>query len=174
VLDVARYRVQVSRTPDFSLPLHDEILDREAWQVPDELPAGQLQWRVASIAADGQQGPWSVASAFTYKPGPGAADLGRAALRIDEEKLSLMLPPPGDGLFYEAILSSEPQLEPVLAGARSDDGVLDLPRPQSGSYYLGVRLVDRGDNTPGPMTTQKIDLPPNPGWLLLLVLPWVL
>jgi hypothetical protein len=173
VLDVARYRVQVSLTPDFSRPLHDEMLDREAWQVPEELTAGKLQWRVASIVADGQQGPWSAAATFAYKPGPGATDLGRAALRIEGDRLSLMLPLPGDGLSYEAILSSEPQLEPVLASARSDDGALDLPRPEVGSYYLGVRLVDRGDNTPGPTTTQKIDLPPSPGWLLLLVLPWV-
>jgi hypothetical protein len=174
VLDIARYRVQVSRTPDFSSPLRDESLDREAWQVPADLPAGKLHWRAASIAADGQQGPWSVAATFTYKPGPGAADLGRVALQIDEEKLRLKLPPPGEGLFYEAILSSEKQMEPVLARARSDDGALDLPRPDAGTYYLGVRLVDRGDSTPGPLATQKLEIPPSPGWLLLLLLPWAL
>ena len=59
---------------------------------------------------------------------------------------------------------------PALARIRSDDGMLELPRPDAGTYYLGVRLVDRSDNTPGPMSIQKIEIPPSRLWLLLLLL----
>lgn len=174
VLDVARYHLQISTTPDFSRPLYDETLDRDAWQVPEELPAGKLYWRAASITEAGQQGPWSFAAAFTYKPGPGAVDLGRAALQIESDTLVLKLTPPPDGLVYEAVLSSAKEMEPVLVQARSDDGSLELKPPGSGSYYLGVRLVDGSDNTPGPLAVQKIEIPPSRLWLLFLLLPLAL
>ncbi len=174
VLDVAHYRIQVSVAPDFSAPLYDETLGGDAWEAPEELPEGKLYWRAASVGGDGQQGPWNVAAAFTYKRGPGAADLGRMALQIDSEKIGLKLSPPPDGLFYEAILATEKELAPVLAQARSDDGWLELQRPDSGSYHLGVRLVDRDDNTPGPISIQKIEIPPSRLWLLLLLVPLAL
>ncbi len=174
VVDSVRYRLQISRVADFSALLHDESLVGESWQVPQELPEGQLFWRAASVTENGQQGPWSVPAAFVYKPGPGAADLGKAALQIESEKIALRLPPPPDGLDYEALLSSEKTMEPVLAQTRSADGALDLPRPPSGSYYLGVRLVDRSDNTPGPVSAQKIEIPPSRLWLLLLLVPFAL
>lgn len=174
VVDSVRYRVQIARVADFSALLHDESLAGERWQVPEELPAGQLYWRAASVTENGQQGPWSVPAAFVYKPGPGAADLGKAALRIESEKIALRLPPPPDGLDYEALLSPEKTLEPLLAQTRSADGTLDLPRPESGSYYLGVRLVDRSDNTPGPVAVQKIEIPSSRLWLLLLLVPLAL
>lgn len=169
VVDVARYHIQLAASADFASPLYDEIVDQVGWQVPEELPAGTLYWRAASITVDGQQGPWATA-AFTYKPGPGAVDLGRAALQIEAERLSLKLEMPPEGLFYEAVLSADQQMVPALARIRSDDGMLELPRPDAGTYYLGVRLVDRSDNTPGPMSIQKVEIPPSRLWLLLLLL----
>lgn len=174
VADVARYHLQVSAGPDFTALVYDEMLDRDAWPAPQELPAGQLYWRAASVTETGLQGPWSRAAAFTYTPGPGAVELGRTALRIESDKLVLTLPPPPAGLLYEAILSSAKDMEPVLAQARSEDGSLALPRPDAGSYFLGVRLVDPADNTPGPVSVQKIEIPPSRLWLLLLLLPLAL
>ena len=173
VVDITRYRFQISVSADFSNVLYDETLDGDRWQLPEELPAGPLYWRAASVSTDAQQGPWNVA-AFTYKPGPGAADLGRAALQIESDKLSLKLPPPPEGLFYEALLSPDPKMDPVLLQTRSEDGVLELPRPEAGTYYLGVRLVDQSDNTPGPIAAQKIEIPPSRLWWLLLLLPLAL
>lgn len=174
VLEVARYHLQVSAGPDFAQPLYDEMIDRDAWPAPQELPAGQLYWRVASVTEAGLQGPWSPAAAFSYKPGPGAVELGRAALRIDAERLVLTLAPPPAGLLYEAILSPAKDMEPRLAQARSEDGALELSRPDAGSYFLGVRLVDPLDNTPGPVSVQPLEIPPSRLWLLLLLLPLAL
>lgn len=174
VLDIDRYHLQVSRTADFSELLYDEQLGGDSWQVPEDLPPGQLYWRVASIDADSKQGPWSVPAAFTYKPGPGAVDLGRSALQVESETLILQLAPPPEGLVYEAVLSSDAKMESQLAQlahSRSEDGLLELPRPGFGTYYLGVRLVDLSDNTPGPVSVQKIEIPPSKLWLLLLLLP---
>lgn len=171
VLDIERYHLQVSRTADFTELLYDETLVGEAWQAPDDLPPGPLYWRAASIEGDGQQGPWSVPAAFTYKPGPGAVDLGRSAVQIESDTLALKLPAPPEGLGYEAVLAADKSLETRLAEASADDSTLALARPGIGTYYLGIRLIDRSDNMPGPFAVQKIEIPPSKLWLLLLLVP---
>lgn len=171
VLGVERYRLQIASQPDFTSPLHDITLDRPTWLPAADLPAGKLYWRAASIEADNLQGPWGTPAAFVYKPGPGPTDLGRAALQIESASIRLELPPPPAGLGYEAVLSSDARLQSVLSQAQAVDGTLALPRPDSGTYYLGVRLVDRSDNTPGPTAIQKIEIPPSRLWWLLLLLP---
>ncbi|MFT3848075.1 MAG: FecR domain-containing protein [Propionivibrio sp.] len=174
VVDIARYRLQVSTSADFSGLLYDETMDGQSWQAPAELPPGKLFWRAASTDGDGRQGPWSVPAAFTYKPGPGAVDLGRSAVEVESDALALKLPPPPEGLGYEAVLASDQQMASPLAQASSGDGTLTLPRPDAGAYYLGIRLVNLSDNTPGPFSVQKIEIPPSKLWLLLLLVPLAL
>jgi hypothetical protein len=171
VLEIERYRFQVALEPDFADPVQDQVVDQSPWSVTEDLPAGPLYWRVASIASDGQQGPWGVPARFVFKPGPGAADLGRSALEIDADSVLLKLPVPPEGQAYEAMLSEAADLHVALSSAQSADGVLALPRPGSGTYYLGVRLIDVSDNTPGPTAVQRIEVPPSRYWLLLLLLP---
>ncbi|MBN8453196.1 FecR domain-containing protein [Accumulibacter sp.] len=171
VLGSARYRVQVAAQADFTTLLHDAGSERGSWETPADLPVGSLYWRAASIDASGQQGPWSAAVAFTYTPGLVEVDVGRAAVELQPESLRLNLPPPPDGLAYEAILSAAADLGSPLAEAQSDDGRLDLPRPDAGTWYLGVRLVDRRENMPGPLAIRKLEVPPGRLWLLLLLLP---
>lgn len=173
VLNVRDYQVQVASDPEFSHPLQAASSAGNHWQAPADLPAGLLYWRAASVDPAGQQGPWSVASAFTYKPGPGPVDLGRAAVELNSERLLLNLPPPPDGLAYEAMLSPAADLQPVLAQAQASEGRLELPRPDGGSYYLGIRLLDPVDQTPGPLAVQRLEVPYSRLWLLLLLLPLV-
>jgi len=174
VLETARHRLQVAREPDFADPFADIVTERSTWQPDEDLPAGQLYWRLASVSTDNRQGPWSLPAAFVFKPGPGPADLGRSALQIDGENIVLKLPPPPEGQRHEARLATEATVQPALFQAEATDGVLTLPRPDSGTYYLGVRLVDTSDNTPGPMAVQKIEVTSSRLWLLLLLLPLTL
>ena len=174
VFEVARYRVQVASEASFARPLHDASSEQNTWQVPAELPVGPLYWRAASVDRVGQQGPWSPAAGFTYKPGPGEVDLGQASIEFLDETIVLNLPPAPEGLFYEATLSSAADLQPALAQAQASTDALALPRPDGGSYYLGVRLVDRSDNTRGPAAVQVLQVPYSRLWLLLLLLPLAL
>ena len=170
VVDIPRYRLQIAATDDFASPLHDETLTGDAWRVPAELPAGALIWRAASIGSDGLQGPWSRPSRFTYKPGPGAADLGKAALAVESDTVLLSLDAPPEGLVYEAQIAASKDMASPLTQARSDNGAIQLTRPDAGTYFLGVRLVDPADNTPGPLSVQKIEIPSSRLWWLLLLL----
>ncbi|MBI4740755.1 MAG: FecR domain-containing protein [Betaproteobacteria bacterium] len=170
----ARYRLQVARQADFSRPLHDSVVEGGAWQPPAALPEGKLYWRVASISAGAEQGPWGATGAFSYSAAPGAADLGRAALKIDTDRIALNLPSPPDGMAYEAMLAADTELAQVLAQTQSADGQIEFASPGHGSYTLGVRLVDKSDNTPGPAAIQKIEVPASRLWWLLVLLPLML
>jgi hypothetical protein len=170
MVDASRYRFQVAADAAFSPPLEDAVVERENAEPARDLPPGPLFWRVATLSGMGEQGPWSVPAAFTYKPEPGPVDLGKAALRIDHERVALTLPPAA-GMRYEAELAADKDMSATLVRTRSDNEALEFPSPGSGTFYLGVRLVDLSDGTPGPLSVQKIDIPDDRPWLLLLLLP---
>ena len=170
VVDATRYRFQVATDAQFTAPIHDAVENSDKASLETDLPPGPLFWRAATFSSTGAQGPWSRPAAFTYKPGPGPADLGKSALTIDSDKLSLSLPAQS-GMRYEAVLAEDKNLQPVLAQAQSDEGSLLLESPGSGTYYLGVRLVDLSDGTPGPWSIQAVDIPVDGRvWVLLLPL----
>ncbi|MGC9163334.1 MAG: FecR domain-containing protein, partial [Thiomonas sp.] len=171
VLDVARTHVQLATTADFSHPLFDVLTKDTQWTPTADLPAGTVFWRVASVDAQGQQGPWSPPQAFKYVPGPGPADLTRAAIRFDADHLLLDLPAAPAGQHYALTLSRQASLQPELAQAESAGGALALPRPPAGKCYLGARLVDDSDGTSGPPVVQVIEVPPRYPHLWLLLIP---
>jgi hypothetical protein len=170
MLNAARYRFQVSTDAGFVSLLHDAVVTAESTEIGEDLPPGPLFWRVATITNEGRQGPWSQPVAFLYKLDPKPTDLGRAVLRVDHERLVLNLPPPVNGMYYEAELASDENMQQMLVHAQSDDGVLGLASPGVGTFYLGVRLVDLSDGTPGPLSVQKVDIPAG-DWVWLLLLP---
>ena len=98
--------------------------------------------------------------------------MGKSALTIDSEKLLLSLPKQ-PGMRYEAVLAADKNLQPVLAQTQSEEGSLELLSPGSGTYFLGARLVDLTDGTPGPWSIQAVDIPVD-GRVWLLLLPLVL
>lgn len=170
----ARYRVQMAQSADFAQPLLDQTLDQTDMTPAADLAPGQLHWRVASITPGGEQGPWSPAAIFTYKPAPGQPDLGRAALRYDPDALVLELPAPPPEQHYRVSISATSDMAPEDLQQTSADGLVRLPRPSSGTHFLGVRLVDNQDGTAGPPMLQKITVPSRYPYMWLLGLPLLL
>jgi len=171
VLGVTATRLQLSATADFTEPLYDVTVHGAQWRPPADLPAGSVFWRAASLDAHTQQGPWSPPQQFRYLPGPGPADLSKAAIRFDAEHLWIDLPAPPAGQHYALTLSAHPDLRPALAQADGTGGPLALARPAAGKCYLGARLVDDSDGTAGPPVVQAIDVPPRYPYLWLLLIP---
>lgn len=159
VMGASTYRLQISRNPDFSSLVYDIQSKQPTWQPETDLPGETLYWRVAGIFGQ-QQVVWSSNNNFTYKPGPLAVDLGKSIHRIDGSYVYMDLRLPPQGLVYEAILSSSEIGIPPFSRVRNSDGLIKLPRPTSGVWYLAVRLIDPIDNTPGYSSVQKITVLP--------------
>ncbi|WP_055451337.1 FecR domain-containing protein [Thiomonas bhubaneswarensis] len=171
VVEVTRTHLQIAAGADFAKPLFDVVVEGDSWTPPADLPPSELRWRAASLDAEGRQGPWGLAQTFRYLPGPGPADLSKAAMRFDRDHLLLDLPPAPAGQHYALTLSDHASLQPALAQAQTSGGAISLPRPASGKRYLGAHLVDDSDGTQGPPVVQVIDVPPRYPYLWLLLIP---
>lgn len=65
------YRLQLASAADFKAPLLRDIADlRELSTTIEPLPPGTYHWRLASVRADGDQGPWGDARSFELRPPP--------------------------------------------------------------------------------------------------------
>ncbi|MDO9052033.1 MAG: FecR domain-containing protein [Methylotenera sp.] len=163
------YRIQLARDIAFSDKILDVSSSQNHLKPTQELTPGDYYLHVASIAGD-DQGPFSDAIKFTYKPAPVAPDLTLSALSFDDKSMYVSLPTPLEGLRYEAELASDTTRNQVLWHGESMDGKLQMPRPDAGKQYLSVRMIDT-DGTTSPFSTQIIEVPHKQHWKLLLLLP---
>ena len=166
-VDAARYRIQIARDAKFSVIARDEDnLMGSSYQA--DLEAGEYWWRIQSIRADGDRGPFSDAQAFELRPLP--PDPNPAALDEDELRFSWSALPGQTFLFQ---FSPDPQFARIEFERNLNEPRIVLKRPAPGTYYMRVRATDR-DGYVGPFTTvQRIEVPPaptRPWWLLFLLL----
>lgn len=163
------YHLELARDAAFKEVLIVQTTVQTDWQPTQDLLAGDYFWRVASV--DGSdQGPYTDAVKFTYKPAPAAPDLTQSALTFVGKQMQIQLPKPSEGLHYEVDLTADQAREQLIWHGDSLDGKLLLPRPEAGKRYLSVRLVE-SDNTAGPYATQVLDIPKPVVPMMLQLLP---
>ncbi len=167
-VEASRYRVQISSQADFSQVVAEGEPAQIAWR-PSALQEGAYYWRVASIEASGEQGPFSDARRFTYKAGPGAPDLGKAGILFDEKEIRVQLPPLPSDQRYQIVFSRDADLKAVVWQGQKIGQQLVLPKPDGGTYYLAARATE-ADGTAGPYSTQVIQVPARPWWPYLFFL----
>lgn len=164
----ARYRIQVAQDAKFVSPLHDvDGLTAVSHTIAD-LAAGEYWWRIQSIRADGDRGPFGDPQAFELRALPADADppaLDAKALRFSWPAL------PKQTFLFQ--LSRDPQFTRIELERKLAEPHVTLERPAPGAYYMRVQATDP-DGYVGPFTTvQRIDVPEPPArpwWLLLLLL----
>ena len=160
----ARYRLQVTATSDFDAPYFDNA-DITAAQYRLPLAPGTYQWRIASIAADGDQGPFSDAQAFTQRQIPPSPALEPA--QVVDANLVLRWRAPGAGETVHFQVASDSEFRQVLLDLRTDGAQALLPKPAPGIYYLRARTID-ADGFEGDFgVTQHVEVPRSTWWLLI-------
>lgn len=166
----ARYHLQLTDGSDFSRPRLD-LADLRATEHRLALPPGSYLWRVASIRADGDRGPFGDAQPFTQKPVPPSPAL--LAPQISGDSLLLRWQAQEPGTRFEFQLAADAEFKQVLQQQSSAEHQITLAKPPAGQYFLRVRSID-ADGFVGPFGgTQQIEIPRSPWWLaapLLLLL----
>lgn len=142
----ASYRLQVSDREDFaSAVITREGLTEAAIELP--LAPGRWWWRMGSVRADGDQGPWGDAQVFDLREVPPAPSKEPPA--IDKDRLSLRwsarLP---DDRYRFQIAHSADFANLLIDQTVSSPGA-ELPLPAAGRYWLRVRTLD-ADGEAGP------------------------
>jgi hypothetical protein len=163
----ARYRIQVARDAKFVAPLHDEDGLTAAGHTIADLAPGEYWWRIQSVRADGDRGPFGDPQAFELRALP--ADPDPPALDAKALRFSWPARPKQTFLFQ---LSRDPQFAGIELERKLMEPHVTLERPAAGTYFMRVQATDP-DGYVGPFTTvQRIEVPEPPArpwWLLFLL-----
>ncbi len=173
--EARRYHLQVADEPGFGTPRVDRN-DITATEFSAELPEGRHHWRVRSVRADGDAGPWSAPQTLQRiappPPPPPPAAPGASAPELGAQGVHLRwLPAPGEGVRYRLQVSRDAAFGQVLLDETTDQTSWLLPPPGPGTYHVRVQALSAG-GVAGPFgPTQVLDVPREwPFWLLLLPL----
>lgn len=165
--EAASYRVQLARDAGFA----DLVADAAAVAATEFHAAGLVPgdyfWRVASVRADLDQGPFGDAQRFTQKALPPTPEPPTA----DDERLNFTwVAEPGQRFRLQ--VARDERFASLVADLELDAPEASLPRPEPGAYFMRVQATDP-DGYVGPYSaTQRFEVPPGPvpWWLLLLLL----
>lgn len=165
------YRVQLASTPDFAAPLVDAS-DLIRTEHTVALEPGPYYWRVASIAAAQDQGPFSDVQAFTQRRIPESPRTD--APQVDDRLLTFSWRAGEAGASYQLQLARDAAFTELLAERVLTTNQMQIERPEPGRYYLRIKTID-ADGFAGPFgAAQQFEVPAPAPWWLLLLLPLAL
>ncbi len=171
--EAARYRLQVADSASFERPFIDRK-DITETATTVQTPEGQQHWRVASVRANGDVGPWSDVQSFTRVARPEAPGVEPPQAAGDGQVLRWRGAP---GLRYRLQVARDASFTTLVADTELDRPEWLLSKPEPGAYHLRVRSIStEGFEGPfGPTQTFDIPSPPPPVWPWLLpLLIWLL
>ncbi len=153
----AEYRFEIASDADFgTLAAHGNTREAGTQQT---LAPGNWWWRVRSIDAKGQAGPWSAPVAFRLlppAPGVSVVEDNGGALRVRWG--AAQQPEAFAPLAYRVQLADEPGFARPLQDQRIESDTAALPRPPAGVYYVRVARIER-DGSESPFSApQRIEV----------------
>jgi hypothetical protein len=160
----ARYRLQLAASPDFASP----VLDKADFETPPHelaLPPGDYHWRMASITADGDQGPFGDAQAFTLRPIPPSPALEPAQASDEGIVFRWKAPAAGAKVQYQVARDAAFSQIEFDETSNASEGRLDKPAP--GTYFLRVRTIDADGFAGNFGVPQQIEVPRSNAWMLV-------
>ncbi len=167
------YLFQLSSKPDFSTLLVDQrdLADSES---STTLAPGQYYWRIASITAGSDQGPFSDVQCFTQRKVPESPTLDTP--KLDDKQLQLSWRQGAPGESFQLQLARDRGFTDVVLDKSMSNNLVSLDRPEPGTYFLHVKTIDADGFAGNYGAAQQIEVPASskPWWLLLLLLPLVL
>ena len=156
------YRLQLSRSSDFSVPLLD-LKGQTAGTLPlGDLAPGVYYGRLASERSSTDQGPFGAAFQFELRALPPPPPLpkapGAAQVGVDDDNLRLAWEG-APGQIFEVQMDRELAFATVLVQRTVTTPSLALGLPGTGRFYVRVRARD-ADGFVGPYgSEQQIDIP---------------
>lgn len=147
--------VKPQQPPFKSEPLVRELKDlRETSTTVEGLEPALYVWRMRSVRADGDLGPWGDPREFEIRPPPPVPPppkVGDRGVSFSWETRP--------GQTFEFQLARDAAFRQIVLERQLTEPKIDLPLPGSGRFYVRLRARDR-DGFIGPYSTpQSFDLP---------------
>lgn len=167
--ETASYRLQIAEDAGFSV-LRQDLTGLQAPRRILALAPGDYHWRLASLRADGDQGPFSDPQRFTLRPVPPSPPLRPPSL--GEKQISFQWPAGEAGASYRFQLASEREFRNTMVDRVLPEPRIELERPPPGTYYMRAATIDAdGYAGPfGPVQEFAVPRPPIPFWLYPILL----
>jgi hypothetical protein len=162
-VQAARYHLQLADNPTFTAPLidRDDLLENG---LRVELPLGPWHWRLASVRADGDHGPWSDVVSVTAVALPPSPE-GQPPQFGDEGVLLMWRE--RVGARYQVQVAGDAGFAKILFDVQVERPQWLLRQPAAGRYHVRVRTTD-ADGFTGPWgELQQVNVPRSRWWWLL-------
>ncbi|HET9823641.1 MAG TPA: FecR domain-containing protein [Burkholderiaceae bacterium] len=143
------YRLQVAADAGFSRVLSDVPALTGASHVLLGLAPGDYHWRLASVRAGNDQGPWGEPRAFVLRAPPANPPPPRIG---DRTLVFAWAAEPGQTFDFQ--LARDAAFSDLVLERRLEQAEYELPRPPGGVYYMRVRARD-ADGFQGPFTAPQ-------------------
>lgn len=164
--EAQRYRLQVAgdADPGFAAPLVDRA-DLVAARLPLALPPGLYHWRLASIGAGDDRGPFGDPGRFELRAVPPAVQTDPPRSLGDAIVFEWRARSPGER--YEAQVARDAGFTQSLIERALERPELVLEGLAAGTWSMRLRTIE-ADGYVGPWgTAQQFDVPRSPWWWLL-------
>ncbi len=139
---------------------------------PQTLAPGNYRWRIATVDAGGERGPFSDPQSFRQLP-PTPRIGGPAQVEASEEGISLRWRDAGASYRYHVQASYDRRFrKPFLDRLVRGNGITLRPGPAR-EVFVRIAIVEPDGYEGGFGPVQRIALPP-PSWWPLLLLPFLL
>lgn len=127
------------------------------------LGAGEHVWRVASVRANGERGPWSVPVPFVVRP-----EMAVGETRLLDEHRLLFRWAGEAGQQFDYQFAQDALFARLLAEGRLSEPELVLERPAPDTYFMRIRAID-ADGYVSPWSgVQRVVVPSSRPWWMLL------
>lgn len=153
VLGASAYRLQVSRSQDFSSAIVDAVHQDACGHTATDLENGRYFWRTAAItsAADGQhkQGPFSEPAQFEVIDSTSAShfQMPSGAFWVDNRNLS-----------FSAQISRDEDFSSIVGEQALQDQFISLDNLSPGSYYIRIQATDIDNFTTAHSTPRIVTI----------------
>ncbi len=157
----AGYRIEVAAGTTFDAPVVAETIRAGAsFTLAGGLQPGVYSWRVATVDASGEQGPFGDGQSFTRRVPPLNPDLGRA--EVGAKTIVFRWTAGTAGQRYQFQLARDREFTDLVADRRVDEPQVSMDAPPAGQYYLRVRAIDTDgyEGAYGPAQASEVPAPP--------------
>lgn len=176
--EAVRYKLQVSTQPDFS-PLLLDRSDITGTEFSAALPVGSYHWRLASVRAGDDGGPWGdplllVRQPPPPPPPPPAAPTAQPPEATDAGLVIRWAAVPLPGVRYQVQVARDAAFTQLLLDETTAVAERLLPKPEAGTYHVRVRTVGADGRAGAFGQAQVVEVPGTTWWPWLLPLLFLL
>ena len=140
--------------------------------LPEALPPGSYRWRLATIAADGERGPFGDFQRFRQLPPTPRID-APPGMEVADERIALRWVDAGPAYRYRVQMAYEPGFRQPFFDRVLETNEVAFDPASAAAVFIRIAVVepDGYEGAFGPV--HRVDLP-RAGWWPLVLLPFLL